>query len=560
MDKRSRISVAFAGAVALLWAAPSGNAAPARKKRLSRPPVAVKRTPPPPAAPPLPVEPPPLPLAPPDPRVSPPASGLPDLRDYPRPEALLPLESGPGLLVCEPVAPAGDPKLAQFGSGCGRWLHLFTAGQGEFGRSPSWVMLGDQLSRLRKTRLGTLDEATKVARVQAATHVALGTLCSAEGKLTLTYQLWTVATRQTLGEPVSLSGTEEELRAGLPNLARQLALRLGAAQPVVPEQVGETVDELRLLGRLPWMPTGMPLPPDDAAQLDKMAAEAVKPPPSRAASPVLGAFYRLMDRSAAYDRPRMNELITGLSPVLPENTILLADVGLLARYYGRWEELRLPIERLQALLKRFPQSCTLNTGATYYYRVAGTHREGRLAATKAVRASLQNPEAWAVLADVIKAMALSVRRGRYTTDLTPAELAFCMACYDDEVQACRRSVRLDPENLGRWLVLAYAATFAGEEAEADRCLWVVLKKEPTNYSALWWGVQMYQPKWYDNPQKLERILKLAIASAATMSPNQRLGMARNAHGFAPPALVERLLRTPDEREAFQRAIQPAEPR
>lgn len=558
MDKRTRSSLVFAGMLALGCVASTGNAAPAKKKAPSRPPAPAKKKPAAPAPLALPVEPPPTPLSPTDPRRNPPAPGLTDLREYPLAEAIQPLESGPGLIVCEPVAPAGDPKLAEFGSGCGRWLHLFAAGQGEFGRTPSWVMLGDPWQRLGKTRMGSLDEAAKIARIKDATHVALGDLRSANGKLTLTYRLWEVATRKALGEPVSLSGTEEELRAGLPSLARQLAIRLGAPQPMVPERVGETVEELRLLGRLPWTPNGNPLRPEDAAQLEKMVAESVEPGPSRQAPPILGAFYLLMERSVVYDRPRITQLITQLTPVLPENTLLLADLGMLARYYGKWEDLHLPIARLQALLKRFPNSSTLNTGAAYYYRVAGTHREGRLAATKAVRASLQSSDAWGVLSDEIKAMALSVRRGRYFNVMTPAEQAFCIACYDEQLKACRRSVRLDPENLGSWMALSVAATFAGEDDEADRSLWVVLKRAPGDYQALWWGTQIYQPKWFDQPEKLKQVLKLALTSAEKLTPNGRLSLAYSAHGFAPPELVTRLLRTPEEREAFKRATQSAE--
>ena len=49
-----------------------------------------------------------------------------------------PVESGPGVVVCEPVAGTSAPDLAAFGSGCTRWLHLAVAGQGELGKTPLW--------------------------------------------------------------------------------------------------------------------------------------------------------------------------------------------------------------------------------------------------------------------------------------------------------------------------------------------------------------------------------------------------------------------------------------
>lgn len=48
------------------------------------------------------------------------------------------MDSGPGVLVCEPVATGADRTAADFGAGCGRWLHLIVAGHGELGKTPSW--------------------------------------------------------------------------------------------------------------------------------------------------------------------------------------------------------------------------------------------------------------------------------------------------------------------------------------------------------------------------------------------------------------------------------------
>lgn len=47
---------------------------------------------------------------------------------------LKPVPSGNGLIVFEPIAT--DAALADFGAGCGRWLHLMVAGQSALGKTP----------------------------------------------------------------------------------------------------------------------------------------------------------------------------------------------------------------------------------------------------------------------------------------------------------------------------------------------------------------------------------------------------------------------------------------
>src|SRR5437660_39011 len=50
-------------------------------------------------------------------------------------------ENGPGVVVCEPVAPATDADTRSFGAGCSRWLRLAVCGHGELGRNPGWQMV-----------------------------------------------------------------------------------------------------------------------------------------------------------------------------------------------------------------------------------------------------------------------------------------------------------------------------------------------------------------------------------------------------------------------------------
>jgi hypothetical protein len=74
--------------------------------------------------------------------------------------SLSPLQSGPGLMVFEPVA--SSPANTDWGAGASRWLQLHVGGQGEFGKTPTW---GVAETRVNNSRL-PICASTKPPRVK----------------------------------------------------------------------------------------------------------------------------------------------------------------------------------------------------------------------------------------------------------------------------------------------------------------------------------------------------------------------------------------------------------
>src|SRR5205823_4499176 len=109
--------------------------------------------------------------------------------------------SGPGLVVCDPVAVGADAATASFGDGCARWLHFTVAGQGALGKTPSWSARAviPQLLGRNDARL-SLADAAQLSRALGVTHVAVGRISGSAKRCTLTYQLYEVPARKAVGK------------------------------------------------------------------------------------------------------------------------------------------------------------------------------------------------------------------------------------------------------------------------------------------------------------------------------------------------------------------------
>src|SRR5579872_2600503 len=101
-----------------------------------------------------------------------------------------PVNSGPGVVVCDPVCDARDRSLGDFGAGCGRWLFLVAGSQPEFGKTPLWWSLNRVRQELGRPNLQlSAQDGARLARRLGATHFVAGTLGGGP-RLTLTYRLY----------------------------------------------------------------------------------------------------------------------------------------------------------------------------------------------------------------------------------------------------------------------------------------------------------------------------------------------------------------------------------
>ncbi len=107
-----------------------------------------------------------------------PAKSKPEtIEDHPLIKRLTAIRNGPGLVVCEPVPRDVPQNVAEFGDGCGRWLHVIVAGQPEISRTPLWSFVDEARRALKRPDLRL--KPTQSAELRALlgiTHTATGDL------------------------------------------------------------------------------------------------------------------------------------------------------------------------------------------------------------------------------------------------------------------------------------------------------------------------------------------------------------------------------------------------
>lgn len=160
----------------------------------------------------------------------------------------------PGVMVCEPVGSRAACAGADFGAGCSYWLQMSVGGLPQLGQTPLWAAF----ARAR-TEMGRADmrlapsQAAPLASILGVTHVAVGTVTGSTAHRTLTYRLRTVPSGIPVGQPLRITGTDAQIAAHLPEMARALALRLGVTSPNILSMTGTTAADLQELGRVRWL-------------------------------------------------------------------------------------------------------------------------------------------------------------------------------------------------------------------------------------------------------------------------------------------------------------------
>ena len=153
----------------------------------------------------------------------------------PAPAIAPPRSPNAGLIVCDPVSVGSAPALAVFGTACGRWLDLAAAGQPELGQTPFWEARSRCWQEMHWTDFALSPaQAVPLAAMTGVTHAACGTLTGTPARCTLTYQLYALPGGTPVGPPLVQTGTEQQVAAALPALAKALDSRLGVPTPRLP--------------------------------------------------------------------------------------------------------------------------------------------------------------------------------------------------------------------------------------------------------------------------------------------------------------------------------------
>lgn len=466
---------------------------------------------------------------------------------------LTPLPSGPGLQVCEPAGATGG--LAQFGAGCGRWLHLMAAGQPELGRTPLWITSAVVARQFRQSNLSFPPEtAVPLGRLVGATHVATGEISEAGQSITLTYTLRAVADGKTVGEPLALTGTREQIAAGLPGMARQLAQGLGVKDPTLPAAVAETPAELELIGAMPWLPDES-WKQETLQRLRAMGQESRGGTAEAPGRTALASFLFMLHQGEMGAVSTCQLACASLLPILPRNPLFLAEAARTAwacRY--RYDQIvsadRLPTDRVREGLAAQPRCYLLHTADLYLKRMSPDLTAARQASEMAVRCSATSSEAWLILGSTISLQSDGIRRARTADAMSEAEWKRLIPLYGEELAASLKAVLLNEGSARAWETLSSAATFAGEQELAETALWKGLAIDPADRALLKWGLQMYQPKWFNNRVKLEQVARMTLEAARGWEFQDRLSAALAMHFGGLKEQPRQLLRTDEERARF----------
>ncbi len=458
-----------------------------------------------------------------------------------------PMESGPGILVCDPVAAMADPDAADLGRGCARWLHLMVGGQGYFGKTPHWQTTerGWSIAGKPNARLSPAD-ARALPRILGVTHAALGEIRGSPDHLTLTYQWWRLSEQKPIGTPLSLAGPREVVVAGLPELAARLCRTLGIAEPRVPPALGETAEDLRALGHMPWTP-GEGLPQEDQARLQEFERRILVGGPAEGApAPLLGAFYALYYRGDQGDLS-VEKITAALVERLPANSLLFDSAAFLWLNCPTGNGEDFPTRQLEEDLARFSRSYPFHSARALLHTIVVRRDDERKEWEMAVRCAPHSTAAWLELCVATNTLTDTTQRKLYSASATGEDADTLSRLRNEALGCALRVTALDPELEDGWYRLAMAALAAGEGGLADEAIWKALAMSPQSHRLLVGAAQIYRPMWFEGKAKMARVGEMAIAASEKWTPQQRAKIEIPLVECGLRSVAERMARTVHER-------------
>jgi tetratricopeptide (TPR) repeat protein len=458
--------------------------------------------------------------------------------------SLTPLPSGPGIQVGEPISSGADRAAQAFGNGCSRWLQLALAGQGELGKTPLWSSACDAARQVKKTRpqISKSDARTFAANL-GVTHIAIGEVGGSRSRCILRYRLLGFPGGKEVGAPLTLTGSPAEVLAGLPQVAQQLCARMGVRPSQLPARVVEQPEELQALGEIPWQP-GLELPSSQQSRMEQL----------QRTSPVammmsLAQLEEIHDANVLYAVGAYHLSRT------PEHPLMLAQTAVAFRLANAHDVPEPHGTQLANALKRFPNNYLLHIASSWRLQTEGRDDAARQAAERAVRCSPGNPSPWISLANIYGTRADRIRNGVTVDRMTQRQQDACQVAYDQELAILRRAAQAAPQNTRVALALSQSAAAAGDGQLADEAFSRVLQRQPMDSDVYWWGVQLYQPKWYRNDAKVAQVIRAAAQAAARYgdqwSPPDRLDLAMGLIEARHGDLAKRVVRTKLERDKLR---------
>ncbi len=405
------------------------------------------------------------------------------------------VNSGPGLFIAEPVVATGSEDLTNFSSGCRKWLQYTMGDNPELGQMPG-LLVDVRLKRELKSQNLQFDlaRAVKAGNLVGVTHVAVGTLSGSATNATLTYRVYEIASQKPISTVISEKGSSSALVQSLPSIASKLLTSVGISKPHVPASLNVTPSDIAAIGICDW---------ESLREQNMTLRGHIK----SLSSVLPAAAYIVVCNDASENRKVALESARKLMELDPDNFYNVA------RLVQAGTDMVLPYE---AIFKHNVQKFPNNSGYcvyTVWQMALARNPEGLLAAQKhCVQCSIHDSDRWAFLSNTQLDAAGEIRKGRTVNNITEAEWKTLNRLYEEALFTGIKAVKLDPLNAYAWLTTARAATFAGVPDIADTALWKGLAVDPSDYRFCNWGLQMYQPKWFGDSEKLNKVGRLLIES------------------------------------------------
>ena len=403
-------------------------------------------------------------------------------------ELLKPIKCGPGLVVFSASTTA---SLRPFARSIGGWLEIMSSGQPGFDKSPRAGLVWDAISERRTdTADSNAAQNRKIAKVVGASKYAVGTLTQTGGKLRLVYSCMDTASGKRIGGNIVVEGSAADICKLLPRVAKSIVTAVGGSTAGMPSTSNlrqADFDFIRGITR------------DNADESEERMRALAE------ASPYAALYY--FSNYEQYSNSDANWAAQQIARQMPDNAMALAELS-----HSDASSVILVADIVDKGVTNNPKSLMWQYCAYELSIARNRINQRRKTAETLVRLAPDNPESWSLLGHTANDEAAEVRRRVWSSKLSDAEWARLDSLYGTFDRCLQKTTALDPLDGRGWRALCEAATFEGRYEVADPAFWKAAKLDPDKADVYYWGLEMYQPKWFGGSGKLAKIAQLAMST------------------------------------------------
>ena len=325
-----------------------------------------------------------------------------------------------------------------------------------------------------------------------STHAVVGEMTGAGDRWDLAYQIWKVPEGEKIGGAIHVRGSLAGIAASLPGAARKISQTLDSTSAWGLFEITPTAEYLATVGAAPWSGE-RPLRLEERRRLKDLTQQSA-----------LAGILCLENMVEEPDEFRATAcLLLRKHPSDPQ--ILAAIAALRPTTMGDFEK------QVTAALSLQPHSFGIAYAATVLQRERGDLQAELKQAELATRCDPENPDAWLSLGTTLSNLADGLRESQSGPEGDQEEQARLQKLYSACLRTVERARGLDPCYGKAWLRVSTAAAFSGDQKLADSAYQEAAVLDQGDADLYWWGIQLYQPKWIDDREKLKHVALLASA-------------------------------------------------